>query len=481
MDPIVIMLLGMAVVVGGILWLRLHAFVALMAGALLVGALTPATAIVNWGTQTKKLTPAAAQKVADQSVGERVAQGFGNTCAQIGILIAMAAIIGKCLLDSGAADKIVRSAMSLLGEKRAPFAFAASGFTLGIPVFFDTVFYLMIPLGKALAARTKKNYLLYVLTIITGTTMAHSLVPPTPGPLFVAGELKVNLGLAMVGGMAVGLVTAAFGCAFAYWANRRWPIPLRETADVSVAELEKLSARDERELPPLWLALAPILLPVILIGGDATFSSCFKGLEPEFLPLWTQAVMEVFTVLGDKNLALVLSAAIALAMLMSRKQGDLKSIPKAIESALLSGGMIILITAGGGAFGTVLQQTGIAERIADMARTYNIAILPLAFFVTTLIRIAQGSATVAMITTVGIVGGLATPEQLGFHPLYVALAIGCGSKPYPWMNDSGFWVICKMSGLTEKEMLKTFSTMISLMGLVGLIMTMVMARFWPMI
>ncbi len=481
MDPILIMLLGMAVVVGGILWLRLHAFVALMAGALLVGALTPSAYVERWGVETRKMTPTAAKKVAEQSVGERVASGFGNTCGQIGILIAMAAVIGKCLLDSGAADRVVRSAMLLLGEKRAPIAFATTGFTLGIPVFFDTVFYLMIPLGKALAARTKKNYLLYVLTIITGATMAHSLVPPTPGPLFVAGELKVNMGLAMLGGICIGLVTAAFGIAFAYWANRRWPIPLRETADVSLKELERLTHRDERELPPLWLALMPILLPVILIGGDAAMQAYFDETLRDHLPLWTTTIIETFARLGDKNLALVISAAVSIAMLVERKGGDRKLLSKAMESALSSGGLIILITAGGGAFGTVLQQTGIAERIADIAQAYNIAILPLAFFVTTLIRVAQGSATVAMITTVGIVGGLATPEQLGFHPVYVALAIGCGSKPYPWMNDSGFWVICKMSGLTEKEMLKTFSLMISLMGLLGLVVTMILAKVLPLI
>jgi gluconate:H+ symporter, GntP family len=291
----------------------------------------------------------------------------------------------------------------------------------------------------------------------------------------------VNMGLAMVGGIVVGLVTAAFGVGFAYWANRRWPIPLRETADVSMAELEALAKRDERTLPPLWLALAPILLPVFLIGGDAFAAAYFEGLEREFLAVWVNVFLDTGTTLGDKNLALIISGVIALATLAWQKRDNLKSIPSAIEGALLSGGLIILITAAGGAFGGVLQQTGIAERIAGLAAEYRIGVLPLAFFVTMLIRVAQGSATVAMITTVGIVGGMATPEQLGFHPLYVALAIGCGSKPLPWMNDSGFWVICKMSGLTEKEMLKTFSLMITLMGLLGLVVTMALARLLPLV
>jgi len=134
----------------------------------------------------------AARSNASQTIGEKVAGAFGTTCGKIGILIALAAIIGKCLLDSGAADKIVRSAVKVVGERGAPVAFVGSGFLLGIPVFFDTVFYLMMPLGKAMRMRTGRNYLLYILSIVAGGTMAHSLVPPTPGPLLVAEELGVD-------------------------------------------------------------------------------------------------------------------------------------------------------------------------------------------------------------------------------------------------------------------------------------------------
>lgn len=142
--------------------------------------------------------------------------------------------------------------------------------------------------------------------------------------------------------------------------------------------------------------------------------------------------------------------------------------------------MIILITSAGGAFGGVLQQCGIGPRVQELSTTYSIAILPLAWAVTALVRVAQGSATVAMITAVGVVGGMATPELLGFHPLWVALAIGCGSKMLPWMNDSGFWVICKVSGFTEKECLTTFSPMVTLMGLTGLFVVMALAKLFPL-
>lgn len=167
MDPLWILALGMVVVLGGILALRLHAFLALVLGALAVAALTPSEAIVKHGI-SRKLAPEAAKKAAEQPAIERVTREFGGTAGRIGVLIAFASIVGKCLLDSGGADRIVRSTLRVLGEQRGPLAFLISGFLLGIPVFFDTVFLLMIPLGKAMRMRTGQNYTLYVLSIIAG-------------------------------------------------------------------------------------------------------------------------------------------------------------------------------------------------------------------------------------------------------------------------------------------------------------------------
>ena len=210
------------------------------------------------------MDPAEARQWSVRTVGERIATGFGRTCGQIGIIIAMASIIGTCLLKSGAADRIVRSALRMFGEGRAPLGFVGSSFLLGIPVFFDTVFYLMIPLGKAMHLRTGKNYLFYVLAIVAGATMAHSLVPPTPGPLFVAQELGLDIGIMILGGCAVGLVTAVVGFWYAWWASRRWRIPLRESEE-SLRQLRDLSRREDSLLPSVWLALCPIFLPVLLI------------------------------------------------------------------------------------------------------------------------------------------------------------------------------------------------------------------------
>lgn len=460
MDSLWILLIGVIVVMGGILGLRLHAFLALVLGALAVAALTPPTSLEDFA-RAKEMSTQDVEDFSKTTTIERVTVAFGNTCGKVGILIALATVVGKCLMESGAADRIVRTALRIFGEHRAQFAFLGSGFLLGIPIFFDTVFFLMVPLAKAMWMRTKRNYLFYILAIVAGATMTHSLVPPTPGPLFVATQLNVDLGVMILAGCAVGFFSALSGCLYANWVNGRIEIPVRESAQSSLADLESLAARDDSQLPPLWLALLPIFLPVILIGGN-TISGAKSSL-------------------GNPNIALAISCTIAMGMLAWQKKAGLSRLGESIQSALADGGLIILITAAGGAFGGVLQQSGIGARIQELSATYQIGVLPLAFGVTALVRIAQGSATVAMITAVGILGGMAAPDQLGFHPVYVALAVGCGSKPIPWMNDSGFWVVCRMSGMTEKEMLKTHSMMLLIMGLAGLTATMLAARIFPMV
>ncbi|MBW3539463.1 MAG: GntP family permease, partial [Planctomycetes bacterium] len=332
-----------------------------------------------------------------------------------------------------------------------------------------TVFYLMIPLGKAMRMRTGRNYLLYVLTIVAGATMAHSLVPPTPGPLFVAEQLGVDLGLMMLAGCAVGTVTAGFGYFYAQVSARIWTLELRESPEFLLADLEEVARRDEADLPPLWVSLLPIVLPVILIGGYTVLRLLVSGGGP-----WMRAA----ATLGDKNIALVLSAAIAMATLVWKKRTDLRDLSRSVQAALASGGVIILITAAGGAFGEVLQQTGVSSLVGELSTTQPAVVVSLAWLITAAIRTAQGSATVAMITSVGILAGVA--GQLSFHPVWLALAIGCGSKPIGWMNDSGFWVITKMSGMTEGEGLKYVTPMTALMGVVGLAAVVVGVMLFPL-
>ena len=501
MDPLIILLIGMAVVIGGVLWLRLHAFVALIGGALVVGSLATPNAVnqsvindtriqkdirkqainrlglddSNLTNLVQELHQTKAKNTAAQSVISRVTDAFGKACGSLGILIAMAAIIGKCLLESGSAERIIRSALGLLGEKRAPLAFTGSGFLLGTPVFFDTVFYLMIPLGKMLAMRFRENYGLYIMTMVAGATMAHSLVPPTPGPLFVAIELNVDPGLMIMMGLVVGSVACTTGYIYAKFINGhdKWHVPLRDSTDSPLTKLEGIANQDDKSLLPLGLSLLPVVLPIVLIAGNTILKELIN--EPPI------GLANFMSLVGDKNIALILSAAVALVLLAIQKRGDKQALFDSVQSALASGGVVILITAAGASFGTMLQQTNIAGRIGGLAEQFEITglmVLPMAFFMTALIRTAQGSATVSMITSVGIFAGMAT--ALPFHQVYLAMAIGCGSKPFPWMNDSGFWVINRMSGMTIGESIRSVSFMMTAMAIAGLIAVMLLAWLLPM-
>ncbi|MGH8021458.1 MAG: GntP family permease [Opitutaceae bacterium] len=292
-----------------------------------------------------------------------------------------------------------------------------------------------------------------------------SLVPPTPGPLYVAGALGVDLGAMILGGLFIGAITTAVGVAYAFWANRRWPCDVSEVFSEAIIFTEKPDAA----LPPLALALLPIVLPMALVAGGTLSGSASD----------TSGLAAFFHAVGNPNIALTIATAVALATLAWTRRADPKSAGAAVQRALVDAGVIILITSAGGVFGGMLQDANVGGRIEGLAREFNLAVLPLAFAVTALVRGAQGSATVAMITAVGIFGSFASAETLGFHPVYLALAIGCGSKPFAWMNDSGFWVVCKTTGFSEGLMIRTFSATLTIMGLAGLVVVMLAARLLP--
>ena len=488
MDPFLLLLIGLATVLGGILWLRLHPFIALFIAALLIASITPKTQVANALADKKinehvKLTGADLTEIEQAQIKndqadyannhtaiQRITQEFGVTFGKIGLVIALACLIGRCLLASGAADRIVRAALSMVGEKGAPVAFLGSGFALGIPVFFDSLFLLTIPLAKAMWLKLRKNYLLLIVAIIAGGSMTHSLVPPTPGPLYVASALDINIGTMILAGLVVGLFTASAGYLYGVWLNRRMDIPFRETPE-AIENLESLSAKEIHELPSLFASLLPIVLPVLLIAGGTLIAQTEAS----------AGLKNFFKLLGDKNIALAIAAGLAL-FTLARHLKNKKELTEQMQGALQEAGLIILICCAGGAFGAILLQTGIGPHLQSKVGegANSLWLLPLAFLVTTVIRAAQGSATVAMVTAVGIVGSFAA-GNLDYHPVYLALAIGCGSKPLPWMNDSGFWVISKMSGMTEKETLLTFTVTLSIMGVTGIVVTMIGAKLFPMV
>lgn len=478
MDPLFIVLLGIVTVLFCIIVLRLHAFLSLLSAALVTGMLTSQAQLFHYAVHSG-MSEAAAKSFSTQHIGQLLANAFGNTVGKIGILIALASVIGTALMKSGGAERIVRGLMWLVGKKNTSLALLASSFTLGIPVFFDTVFYLLIPIVKSAGIRNPSKYSLFLMCSIAGGVMTHSLVPPTPGPLFVAKELNIDIGLMMIWGIIVGAITVFFGYCYALWANQKWPLPMRETSDISIEELRNNADRRQEALPGLGLSLLPILLPIVLITGKTMFSmddgTRSSSGSDDAINLFT-----LVELLGDSTLALFVSTLIALYLLWSKTK-EKKIFEKTVSESLTGAGMIILITAAGGAFGQMLQHTDIGDKVGTLAMSYQTAVLPLAFFITLVVRTAQGSATVAMVTAIGVMSGIGTAENLGFHPIYLAIAIGCGSKIFPWMNDSGFWIITKMSGMETKESIRFFSFLLTIMGFTGLLAVMLLAWINPMV
>jgi GntP family gluconate:H+ symporter len=387
-----------------------------------------------------------------------VADEFGKTCASIGILIAMAGIIGEGLLVSGAAESIAAAALRWTGASRAQWAFFLTSFLLGIPVFLATLFCLLLPMAKAMTKRTGRDYLLYILCIIAGGTITHSLVPPAPGPALVAQRLGVGMGSMILGGIVIGFGAALCGYFFARIANRRLSF------DLPIDLNEKSDAKDH-PLPPLAISLAPVILPLVLIGLQEIFREDKR------------AFAGVFRAIGHTDIALLIGAIAALLLVVRYRPRE--GTAKTVQTALAHAAMIVLITAAGGAFGGALQQTGIAEEIGRLVGGAQGLALPIVWLVTALVRTAQGSATVAMITAIPIAKAFLDAGS-PIAAVYFAVAIGCGSKPVPWMNDGGFWVVAKMSGMTEKQTLRTMTPMMSLQGVAGLLLTMLAAWLVPL-
>jgi gluconate:H+ symporter, GntP family len=489
MEVWILVVVAILTVLLGILWLRLHPFLVLMTAGLLVAL----------GTTEQNLRQYAQSRVASGSLRadevdgfvataapKRLVTAFGNTTGNVGVLIALAGVIGACLMSSGAAMVIVDSALKLVGVKRAPVAMAASSFVLGIPVFFDTVFYLMVPLARSLRRRTGKQYVFYILAIMSGGSIAHSLVPPTPGPLQVAEIIGVDLLTLMIAGLVIGALSSTFSLLAAWWLGEQTDVPLRPLEGSGLKEQEMSSVGLDIDGagcqgPPVWMALLPIVLPIVLIAGLTAFS-----MLQEAWPDWAAANAElvqridaILQVIGDRNVALGIGAAISMGLLRWAPQGLQPT--QLIADAIVASAGIILITGAGGAFGAMLGQSGVASMVAGMGQQVpGYLLLPMAFGVTAAIRTMQGSATVAMITAAGILQGFASSDVLPYHPVYLALAIGGGSKPISWMTDSGFWIMCKMSGMTEAEGLRTVSPLTVAMGLSTLFWTMLAAALFPM-
>ncbi|MCD2202668.1 GntP family permease [Halobacterium sp. KA-6] len=456
-SPLLTFAVGLAVVVMLLVVLDLPAFVGLTIAAFTVG-LVNAVFVPDFA-------------MADAA--SRTATAFGNGMAGIGIPILMAAIIGKSMLESGAAQRIVRGFQSLVGEGNSDIALWGSSSVLAIPVFFDSVFYLMAPLARSMRARVGKNYALYIVVVGAGAATTHVFVPPTPGPLAVASEIGVDLGITIAVGVATAIPAAIVGgLVYGRWINARLDIPLRDAMGTTTEELEERAQRETSNLPGVLEALLPIFLAVALVAsatGVDTFQEWYPALE---------SIQPLVAFIGDKNVALTI-AAMAAAVTYLRWTGLSRSVwEDELTEALKSGGNIAAITAMGGAFGALLAASGIGPYIADVLQNFGIGLLVTAWLIAAVVRIAQGSATSAMLTAAGIMAPLV--GQLDVSAAYLVMVIGAGGNICSWYNDSGFWLVKEIGGLTQAETLKTWTALTTVISVTGLVTVLIMSSVLPL-
>ena len=447
-------LLGTLFVAVSIGVLRLHPFLALTLGAILAGSLGPSDA-------------SGPERV--YAALEATGSAFGDLVGTIGIAIALAAVIGDCLLRSGAADRIAGSLLGVFGERRAVWALAAAAYVLSIPVFFDTVFFLLIPLARALAGRAPGRYPMFVMAICAGAIATHSLVPPTPGPLGMADTLQLDLGTAIGFGLLLGIlpVTAALLIAPRFARGMNVEPGRTEATDSDRAPTDAVR-------PGLFASVFPIALPVVLMSGASAASAGAEGAIPG--AAW-------LAVLGHRNAALFLAAFAAAFVLWRTRRPAVRQLLGSFGGAIGEAGPIILITAAGGAFGRALAAGGVTEDLARISSAADgIVLLLLAAGIASLLKLAQGSGTVAILTGSAIVASLVPdPAALPFHPAYLFAAVGFGSMAASWMNDSGFWVVGRMSGFSEGETFRTWTAVAAAVGIFGVVQVLVLATLFPLV
>ncbi len=451
--PLTVLLIGTLAIVLFIVVLRLHAFIALMLAAILVGILgqTVPEGVNAWVLAV-----------------ENAMKEFGVTAGKVSFVIAIASVLGIALTESGAAERIVNQLINFFGESRASIALLVSGFILSIPVFFDTVFFLLVPLAIVLAQKTGKNFVLFIMAIGCGAVITHSVVPPTPGPLLMAESLNINMGLSILVGIISGIIPAFVGYKFSLRQNARITVlPPDFSANQAISIQQPV-------LPSFGMSMIPILLPLVLIIAASAIQI--------FYPDRNDLVAQGLTFLGNKNIAMFLGLLVALYLWAKHKNLDLKGLGAQMERPLEIAGLIILITAAGGAFGAMIRNTGIGEMIQAMsANGFSINLIFVAWLMAAVVKFAQGSSTVAIITTAGIMSAIISTATLPFHPIYLYMAIGYGAMVGSWMNDSGFWIVGKLSGMTEKQTLQTWTTLLAVIGIVGGIQALLFSYIFPMV
>lgn len=442
---IVAALVGIAVLVVLITKFKLHPFLSLTIGALLVGAIG--------GMSFKAMLTS-------------YTNGVGSTVAGVGVLIALGAIVGKLLADSGGADRLVDTIVSHSTPAMLPWAMALVGALIGLPMFFEIGLVLLIPVIVLVTRRSGQPLMRIGIPALAGLSAMHALVPPHPGPLAAIGLLKADLGTTLGLGVIIAIPTIIIaGPLFSYVAAKLVPVGAPE---LFINEGEGGHSGIAPRQPGFGITLTTVLLPVVLMMGKAFADILLPASSP---------VRQVLDFLGEPLIALLLTALAAIFTLGMTSGMKSKQISDTVGASLPPIAGILLIVGAGGGFKQVLVDTGIGKMLAAWIQGSPLSPLLLAWLVAVAIRLATGSATVATITAAGVLGPVAAAMPPS-HAALLVLAIGSGSVFFSHVNDAGFWLVKEYFGLKVGENIKTWSLMETVLSVSAIVFVLIMGLFF---
>ncbi len=431
---------------------RVQAFIALLLASVFVGVVSG----------TMELT----------EVGDTIMASMGSSLGFIATIIGLGAIFGAMIEHSGGAQSLANGLLKFFGEKKANWAMLMTGFLISIPVFLDVALVIIAPILYALARRTGRSLLVFGLPLLAGMVVTHSFVPPTPGPTWVAYEFGIPIGTVILWSVLVGLPTAIIAGIF---------IGGKVATRIHIAP-PPLEAPEEQNPPSFWMITTILMLPIILIVAgslveQAVGSGIAEGLTKQArgvelaalmkaAPAWQQGV----AFFGHPILALLLSTTLTLWVLGAKRGVPKAQLMEVATRALGPAGIIILITGAGGVFKGMLGKTGVGDALAEMLGGLGVTPVILAFLFSAISRIAQGSATVAMVMAASLMSPLLLQMDLSDAKLsLVVIAIAAGAAGFSHVNDSGFWMVSRYFRMTEKQTFQTWSLVSTAVGFIGVV------------
>ena len=444
-------LLGIAVAAVAVLLfliikLRMHAFVALV----LVSLLTAFAAQIPPGEIVGVLT-----------------EGFGGTLAAVALLVGLGAMLGRLVETSGGAQALSDTLVSRFGDARAPLALGVASLIFGFPIFFDAGLVVMLPIVFAVARRIGAPVLVFGLPVAGAFSVMHVFVPPHPGPVAAAELLGANIGFVLIAGLIVAVPTwYVTSYLFGTWAGHRFPLPVPDFLSGGPQD------DDPPRTPPstgtiIGLLLLPLLLIFINTGLDMARGAGLVDADVSWYG--------ILSTIGSTPVALLISVIVAAIVLGNRRGVGKSALEKTLDSALGPVASVILITGAGGMFGGVLRASGIGDALADTLEDIGLPVILAAFLIALLLRIAQGSATVALITAAGLVQPAV--EAGGFSEFQLAaivIATAAGSVAASHVNDSGFWLVGRLMDMDVKTTLKTWTVLETLIAFMGFALAWIM-------